>query len=54
MARGTAGENNDPSTGACPMTWAIGCAGRSGDADDKPPDMTITTYGRRRGGVGPD
>jgi hypothetical protein len=55
-AGGTAGENDDRSTGAHPVTWAIGCAGRSGDADSKPapappppttsrPTMKITIYG---------
>ena len=55
MARGTADENDDRSTGARPVTWAIGCAGRFGDpdikpapaiTDDKPPDhQDHTTYG---------
>jgi hypothetical protein len=46
---GTASENDHRSIGARPVTWAIGCAGWSGDADrrpapgpatadDKPPD----------------
>jgi hypothetical protein len=44
MARGgTEGENDDRSTGACPVTWTIGCAGRSGDPDIKPASASATT-----------
>jgi hypothetical protein len=43
-AGGTAGENHDRSTGARPLTWAIGCAGRSGDPDIKPAPAPATTH----------
>jgi hypothetical protein len=42
-AGGTAGENDDRSNGARPVTWAIGCAGWSGDADIKPAPAPATT-----------
>ena len=46
-AGGTAGENDDRATGARPVTWAIGCAGRSGDPDSKPcPRLPLPTTSR--------
>src|SRR5215218_4944388 len=42
-AGGTASENDDRSTGARPVTWAIGCPGRSGDPDIKPAPAPATT-----------